>query len=62
MNENVMSQLDADWSMRARRRRALLKPLVPSIFPSPYMGDSNMRGGLPQGRKMDDGRSKMDEV
>ena len=31
------------------RRRALLKPLTPSIFPSPYMGDSNMRGGLPQG-------------
>ena len=36
------------------RRRALLKPLTPSIFPSPYKGDSNMRGGLPQGWKMDD--------
>ena len=35
------------------------KPPHPSIFPSPYMGDSNMRGGLPSG--MDDGRSKMYE-
>ena len=28
---------------------ALLKPLAPFIFPSPYKGDSNIRGGLFQG-------------
>ena len=55
MNENVMSQLDAELEHAGEEtalgRQALLKPLTPSIFPSPYKGDSNMRGGLPQGRE-----------
>ena len=39
------------WKQRrALLTEALLKPLTPSIFPSPYKGDSNMRGGLPQGQ------------
>ena len=54
MDENVMSQLDAELEHAGEEtalgRQALLKPLTPSIFPSPYKGDSNMRGGLPQGR------------
>ena len=37
---------------------SLLKPHLPLIFPFPYRGNSNIGGGLLQGSKMTDVRSK----
>ena len=47
----IIPELEHVGEETALGRQALLKPLTPSIFPSPYKGDSNMRGGLPQGRE-----------
>ena len=54
MDENVMSQLDAELEHAGEEtalgRQALLKPLPPLIS-VPLWGDIDMRGRLPLGRE-----------